>query len=199
MKYSLFSGRLTLCILASTMAAAVQAAMIPLDLRGPAGSGLLPGNENPVVASGGTGGEGSAGIRFDSVTNILSIDIAWGSINGFTDLSSPVTGAHIHGPADQSANAGVLYAFHTLPGFDASASAGGFSGNLAIDPTDVNSLLTGFTYINIHTESNPGGEARGQLVVPNLSEIPLPSTLWLLGSGLLALAGLRRTSHHPRR
>ena len=76
----------------------VNAATISYDLLGAAGAGLLPGNE-PGTIIGGTGGEIGAGISLDDVTNILTINVGWGSGNGpFTDLSSNVSNQHIHGP-----------------------------------------------------------------------------------------------------
>src|SRR6266498_2144452 len=48
-------------------------------------------------------------------------------------------------------------------------------------------ILNGETYFNIHTVSNPGGEIRGFL-----SQVPEPATLYLMGFGLIALAGIIR-------
>ena len=98
-----------------------DAAIVSFELTGNAGTGLLPGNENPPNA-GGTGGLGAGGITYDTDTNILSVDIAWGSVNGFTDLTSDVSASHIHGftagpPTGWSENAGVLY---PLPRYRAS-------------------------------------------------------------------------------
>lgn len=45
------------------------------------------------------------------------------------------------------------------------------------------SLLRGNLYLNIHTIRNPAGELRGQV-----SRVPEPSSLLLMGLGLLGLA-----------
>ena len=168
-----------------------DAAIVSFELTGNAGTGLLPGNENPPNA-GGTGGLGAGGITYDTDTNILSVDIAWGSVNGFTDLTSDVSASHIHGftagpPTGWSENAGVLYPLHTLPGFDTSASSGGFNGTVAIQEIHEAGLLAGQTYINVHTAANGGGEIRGQLTA-----VPSPAAVWLFGSGLLGLIGISR-------
>lgn len=168
-----------------------NAAVFSFTLEGQAGSGLLPGNENPAT-TGGTGGLGPGGISYDTDSNLLSIDIAWGSANGFTDLTGDAVSSHIHGltdppPLGWGQNAGVLYPLHTLPGFDDSATSGGFTGTVEIDEINEAGLLAGQTYINVHTPGNRGGEIRGQLQV-----IPIPAAAWLFGSGLLGLIGIAR-------
>ena len=170
-----------------------NAAIVSFILDGNAGLGLLPGNENPP-ATGGTGGLGSGGISYDTDTNVLSIDIVWGSANGFTDLTADVSASHIHGltaapPTCYSMNAGVLYPLHTLSGFNTSASSGGFTGTVGIQEIDEPGLLAGQTYINVHTPTNGPGEIRGQLVV---NPVPVPAAVWLFGSGLIGLIGLAR-------
>jgi PEP-CTERM motif/CHRD domain len=47
------------------------------------------------------------------------------------------------------------------------------------------SLSAGTAYLNIHTTFRPDGEIRGFLAQP----APEPSTMFLLGSGLIGLAG----------
>jgi hypothetical protein len=52
------------------------------------------------------------------------------------------------------------------------------------------SLAAGTAYFNIHTSFAPGGEIRGFLTVPE------PTTILLLGLGLMGLAGIRRTDEN---
>jgi uncharacterized surface protein with fasciclin (FAS1) repeats len=86
-------------------------------------------------------------------------------------LQSPVTAAHIHGPADTNETAGVL--FTLIPG---KASAGQTSGTIppnggertdTIPQELADALLEGKAYLNFHTEADPGGAIRGQI-------LPLP-------------------------
>jgi hypothetical protein len=169
---------LVVAAIASTVRTS-QAAIIQFDLQGQDGAGLLPGNQIGLT-TGGTGGELGGGITFDDVTKILSINVGWGSGNGFVDLSGVATASHLHGPADQSSNAGVMY---SLTRVDSSANLGSINTSFAISAADETHLLAGNSYINIHTAVNPGGEVRG-----NLMAIPEPSTLILLvgaGGGLV--------------
>jgi hypothetical protein len=159
-------------------AAPCPAATVLFDLMGRAGPGLIPGNEFPSVpASTGSGGEIGAGISFDTVTKVLTINVGWGSGHGFTDLTSAANNSHVHGPAGFNAAAGVVF---NLPRADSTANAGFIStSTVPLNATQEADLLAGNYYINIHTVNNGGGEIRGNLVV-----VPEPSR------SLLALAGL---------
>jgi hypothetical protein len=48
-------------------------------------------------------------------------------------------------------------------------------------------LLSGQTYLNIHTTQFPGGEIRGQL-----QPVPEPATMLLLATGIFGAAGTLR-------
>src|SRR5207249_6089410 len=99
--------RLTAALLAAaTLAGAAPAQVTQFDLSGKAGAGLLPGNENPTVTnSTATGGEVGSGISFNTTTNVLTINVAWGSANGFSNLTGNATAGHIHGPTTSVAPA----------------------------------------------------------------------------------------------
>ncbi len=147
----------------------------------------MPGNEIGTV-TGGSGGE-IGGISYDVGSSLLTVDVGWGTGNGFTDLTGNAVAMHIHGPADFNSNAGVLYPLSSLTGYDSSLSSGGFSGSLTIASGDVADLLNGLFYINVHTAANAGGELRGNLV----QAVPEPSSLVVLGlSGMVVLARRRR-------
>ena len=177
------------------VASAAPATALEFDLDGNAGAGLLGGNENHAVVLPGSGGEIGAGILYDTDTNVLTLDIGWGSGNGFTDLSGDALAGHIHGPTSSapggySEDAGVLVTLSALPGWDASASSGGFSGTVVLTDTQEGYLLANQLYINVHTLLNSNGEIRGQLV-------PEPSTGLLVGLGLAWVGARRRAKARP--
>lgn len=168
----------------------VQADLVFFDLQGKAGVGLLAGNENHTPSgTPGSGGEFGTGIFFDDVSNVLTINARWGSVNGFTDLTGDVTGAHVHGPTldggvgSFTQNAGVKFNIGgTATGFNSSASAGGWT-NTQISLTsaqDILDLFAGKFYLNVHTGTNGNGEIRGNLVA-----VPEPSSI-----GLMVLLGI---------
>ena len=75
----------------------------------------------------------------------------------YRDLSGPVTAAHFHGPADPGANAGVvqpLQAPLTSP----------IKGKATLTDQQMGDLLANKLYVNLHTQQNPNGEIRGQVV-----------------------------------
>ncbi len=174
-----------------------HAAIIPFDLQGSAGFGLLPGNENTVLSgTPGTGGEIGAGITFDDVTKVLTVNIGWGSGNGFTDLTSTAIGAHIHGPTTGSGTASFTQSAGVLINlasggftFNTSATSGSVVGvSSALSPTNEADLFSGKFYINIHTSTNGGGEIRGNLVA-----VPEPASIAALaGLSVLGCAAMRR-------
>jgi hypothetical protein len=89
----------------------------------------------------------------------------------YDGLSGPATAAHIHGPASASEPAGVLINLAPFNGgaFD---SSGTMSGQVTLSPEHKASILSGLTYVNIHTMANSGGEIRGQ-VAPVLRRMAL--------------------------
>ena len=129
-------------------------------------------------AGNGTGSlaTGAATMTLDHDTLEFSWFVAW------QDLEAPVTVAHFHGPAMPGQNAGVQI------GIDAASNPS--SGSAILTLGQVDDLLAGLWYINIHSEMFPAGEIRGQVLA--VQPIPLPAAAWLFGSGLLALVGVRR-------
>ena len=172
-----------------------HAAVIPFILDGNAGLGLLPGNENPPVASTGSGGIGAGGILYDTASKLISIDVRWGSGNGFSDLTSTATVMHIHlatanaAPAGFSDNAGASVTLNTLAGFNPSATAGSLIDTAGpLSAAQEAALLGNRSYINVHSIQFGGGELRGHLVV-----VPEPtSCVLLLGMGVSILLGSSR-------
>lgn len=172
-----------------------SASIIPFDLQGTAGFGMLGGNEFPAVAGGGSGGEIGSGIFYDDFSKILTLNVGWGSGNGFTNLMGTVTAAHIHGPTASTGtaafaeNAGVLFSLGgSTPGFNSSGTNGGWTNTTAtLSAAQETNLFNGQLYLNAHTPTNPGGEIRGQLVAA-----PEPSSAVLAALGLAGLASRRR-------
>jgi hypothetical protein len=162
------------------------AAIIPMDLIGTAGPGLLTGNE-PAVASGGSGGEIGAGITFDDVANQLVINVGWGSSQGFTDLSSSSTASHIHGPTASNNGSGYTQTAAVL--FNLTRSSSAVTGGTFIAPSttitltaaQATDLMNGKYYINIHTANNGGGEMRG-FIIPYVPSYTLTVTTNGVGS-----------------
>ena len=106
---------------------------------------LAPG---PGVAS---SGKGTATASLDTNTKTLTWTV------DYSGLSGPATAAHIHGPADPGANAGIVVPFTgniTSP----------IKGSATLTDTQIAQLEAGKWYVNIHTEANKPGEIRGQLV-----------------------------------
>ena len=166
------------------------------DFAGKAGPGLIAGNQNgTVLGTPGSGGELGAGITYDDVTNILSINAGWGSGNGFTNLTGNATAGHLHGPtspapAGYTQDAGVDVGLDDKPGWNASATNGGFNGTVTLSALQETRLLAQEYYMNVHTGTNSGGEIRGHLII-----VPEPTSACLLlaGSGLFLRRNRRVT------
>lgn len=172
-----------------------NAAIIDFDLLGQGGSGLLPSNEVPTISSigNGTGGEIDSGITYDTDLNRLSINVGWGSAQGFTDLSSNVGISslgfpigHIHivtNPNDPFNSAGpVVFDLgnNSQPiTFITNGLSGSITGFINLTDEQETTLFDSNYYINIHTINNPGGEIRGNLV-------PVPEPLTMLGAATVA-------------
>jgi len=73
----------------------------------------------------------------------------------YRNLSSAITGAHLHGPAAPGADAPIVVPM-TL-------SASPLTGNATITALQEADLLAGLWYVNVHTANNLAGEIRGQL------------------------------------
>ena len=108
---------------------------------------LSGAEEAPPVETGGTG---SGNITWNSETKELSWSI------DFAGLSGPATAAHFHGPADPGANAGPVITTDDLE----SPS----EGKATLTDEQAADLAGGKWYVNVHTEANPNGEIRGQVI-----------------------------------
>ena len=158
------------------------------------------------VPPSGSSGTGSATVVIDTVLNTMQVNVT------FSGLSSGTTASHIHcclaSPFLTGKSVGVATAVPTFTGFPLGVTSGTYSHLFDLtlassyNPAFVTAeggvisgaeaalllgIESGETYLNIHTTTFPGGEIRGFLV-----PTPEPSTIFLLGSGLVALIRARR-------
>lgn len=76
----------------------------------------------------------------------------------YAGLSGPVTVAHFHGPAKPGVSAGVLQPI-------AGPFQTGMSATVTVSADTQKALLSNLSYVNLHTQAYPKGEARAQMIV----------------------------------
>jgi hypothetical protein len=138
---------LAACLLGLAWVAPAQAD--PLSFKVP----LTGAQEAPAVATGGTG---SADLTYDPATRTVTWTIS------YSGLSAPATMAHFHGPAAAGGKAPVVI-WLTKQG---SAVETPIKGEATLTPEQAQQFTAGQWYINIHTQANPAGEIRGQVIPP---------------------------------
>jgi uncharacterized protein (DUF1800 family) len=93
----------------------------------------------------------------------------------YSNLTTPVTGAHIHGPADPSATGPILFDIDdATPQADGSLVWTFVPVGATSVAQIVDAILTGRTYINIHTSRYPSGEIRGQFRLAGGAQVFTP-------------------------
>ena len=143
---------LVLIVIAGVVSAAApagQALAAPVSLT----VSLTGAQQVPLVQ---TSGSGTAELTFDPATRAVTWSVT------YSGLSSPVTMAHIHGPAGPGKNAGVLV-WLTKRGAPGPSP---ITGKATLTPAQAREFMAGLTYINVHTQDHPAGEIRGQVVLP---------------------------------
>ena len=103
-----------------------------------------------------TSGTGTADLTYDPATRMVTWNIT------YSGTSSPVTMAHFHGPAKERQNAPVII-WLTKQG---SPPTNPITGTATLTPEQAQQFSAGEWYINVHTQSHPAGEIRGQVIPP---------------------------------
>lgn len=138
-----------------------------------------------------TQGSGSGTFKLQGHT--LSFDIQYGGLSG------PAIMAHIHGPAGVDGAAGVLVDLAPFNG-GAFGTSGTLSGSVVLTAAQKAAVLSGKTYVNVHTDANRPGEIRGQIlpvvmqaVLNGANERPNAVATAGNGHGLFMLTGNQLT------
>lgn len=116
-------------------------------------------SETPPNATKGTG---LGTVKYDDVTKELSWNIKYSGLTG------DATAAHFHGPAKPGAAAGVLVPIGPKGG----AIISPIIGSTTLTDDQAKALTDGTVYFNVHTQANPGGEIRGQVVKAGGMKMP---------------------------
>jgi hypothetical protein len=103
-----------------------------------------------------TTGSGTAELTYDPATRIVTWNIT------YSGLSSPSTMAHFHGPAKQGQNAPPVI-WLSMQG---SPPANPMTGTATLSAEQAKQFTAGEWYVNVHTQSHPAGEIRGQVIPP---------------------------------
>lgn len=98
---------------------------------------------------------GTARVEYDATSHLARWNVS------FSNPTSAVTAAHIHGPADRGSNAGVVL---NLVPRNMFPIASPLQGSATLTDAQAADLQGGKYYFNIHTDANKPGEIRGQVV-----------------------------------
>jgi hypothetical protein len=137
-------------IVLSLVVAFVLVACAPAAMGGDYTATLSGASEVPPVETAATG---SATVTLNGMEMTL--------VGTYEGLSGPAQAAHIHGPAAEGENAGVVFPLTFTEG--ATAGSGTLAGSATLTEAQLAELQAGLYYVNVHTEANGGGEIRGQL------------------------------------
>jgi hypothetical protein len=114
---------------------------------------LSGGQEAPPVFP---AGAGTADLTYDSASRVLTWTVTYRA------LSSPVTMAQFHGPAQPGKNAPSILSL-VKPG---SPMENPINGQATLSADQAKPFAVGEWYINFATQDHPGGEIGGQILTP---------------------------------
>ena len=103
-----------------------------------------------------TSGSGTADLTYDPTTRVVTWNIP------YSGLSSPTTMAHFHGPAAEGKNAPPVIWLNT----QGAPPPNPMTGSATLTPDQAKQFSAGEWYVNVHTQSHPAGEIRGQVIPP---------------------------------
>ena len=103
-----------------------------------------------------TSGSGAADLTYDPATRKVTWNIP------YSGLSSPTTMAHFHGPAKQGQNGPVVIWLSR----QGSPPANPMAGSATLTAEQARQFAAGDWYVNVHTQSHPACEIRGQVIPP---------------------------------
>jgi hypothetical protein len=113
---------------------------------------LSGANEVPPSGSAGTG---TGTITLNGAQNSVLVNVTYAS------LGSAVTASHVHAGTPATAGGTIIIDFAAL------GTASPIAGRInSISAATVESMVSGNSYINVHTTNFGGGEIRGQLAAP---------------------------------
>jgi len=99
---------------------------------------------------------GTADLTYDPATRML----IWSVTSN--RLSGPATMAHFHGPASEGKNAPPVIWLSEK----GAPVPNPIKGSATLTPEQAQQFTAGEWYVNVHTQANPGGEIRGQVIPP---------------------------------
>jgi hypothetical protein len=103
-----------------------------------------------------TSATATADLSYDPATRVVTWNVT------YSGLSGPATMAHFHGPAAAGKN-GPPVIWLTEKGKPVESP---IKGEATLTPEQAQQFNAGEWYINVHTQANPGGEVRGQVMPP---------------------------------
>jgi hypothetical protein len=165
---------------AFTLCAPLHASVILYSVGLDANVQQVPPNVSP--------GTGHATLTLDTVGQTLVVALS------YSGLLAPATNAHIHCCAPPGTNAGVVIPFVVPGGFVVGSTSGSMNTTFLLDSTLVADILSGQSYVNIHTTLFPGGEIRGNITAD--TQVPEPAAMGLMGAALAGLVLLRRKGQY---